>query len=349
MNILSSFLLLVLLFIGPLGSKADVLDSLRIETIDGQVYIIHQVDPGETLYSISKRYFSSMNSIAEASPEVRRGLHDGMVIKVPYNPDNKPKPTGQSVHIVKKGETLYSISRIYDVSVIDIMEWNDLMSADLEIDQRLTIKGQAANVPVDYVLDGMRIHVVQAGEGLYAIARQYEVTVDDLVEWNELTSSALNLGQELVVGKVGGADEAVSRVAATPAPTPEEPAAPVDSTAATEPIATEPGPVTTVTNFADKPAVKMMQRKEDGLAAAIEGGSGDEAYLAMHRTIPVGSLVAVRNEMNQQVVFVRIIGRLPDTGVNNKIIIRLSAAAVEQLKAIDPKFRVEITYLVPQK
>ena len=332
-------IILILLSIGHGGVLAAEFDSLRLETIDGQPFIIHEIDEGETLYSISKRYHCSMNAIAQATPAVRRGLETGMIIKVPYDPDNKPKPAGQKVHIVKQGETLYSISRIYEVSVIDIMEWNDLMSADLEIDQKLTIKGEAAQGPVEYVLDGMRIHVVQPSEGLYAIARQYDVTVDQLVEWNELTSSALNLGQEIIVGRVG--EESVANVDATET----QPAESNDST--TENI--EEAGVTSVVISADSGPVKMIQRSENGLAAAIEGGSDDNTFLAMHRTIPVGSLVAVRNEMNQQVVFVRIIGALPDTGINNKIIIRLSGAAVAQLSAIDPKFRVEITYLVPEE
>jgi hypothetical protein len=52
--------------------------------------------------------------------------------------------------------------------------------------------------------------------------------------------------------------------------------------------------------------------------------------------------------MNDQVVFVRIVGKLPDTGINEKVIIRLSQGAVKQLLTIDPKFRVEISYLRPQ-
>ena len=333
---------------------ANAPDSLRMETIDGRAYIIHEVDEGETLYSISKRYHCSMNSIAEASPDVKRGLVNGMIIRVPFDPNNKPKPANQSVHIVKQGETLYSISRIYEVSVIDIMEWNDLMSADLEIDQRLVIKGQAAKAPVEYVLDGMRIHVVQQGEGLYAIARQYDVNVDDLVEWNELTSSALNLGQEIIVGRVGDQSAPVVAASTTAREELEEEAVEEISEEANEEIIEESDKeitaveVMTTSTYADKPPVKMIQRKENGQAAAIEGGSDAKTFLAMHRTIPAGSLVAVRNEMNQQVVFVRIIGALPDTGVNNKIIIRLSSAAVEQLRAIDPKFRVEITYLEPE-
>jgi LysM repeat protein len=308
-----------LLFLTLGFSSASSLDSLRVEYIDGKAYIIHEVDPGETLYSISKRYKSSMNAIAEATPAVKKGLHDGMILQIPYKPQVS-KTLKQQIHVVTQGETLYSISRIYDISVVEIMEWNDLLSSELEIGQELKIGGESQPQKIDYVLDGMRIHVVQAGEGLYVLARNFEVTVDELVAWNELESSSLNLGQEVIVGKI--------------TETAEE-----DTLATTDSVAV---PVAAPAVF-----VPMEKVYENGMAAIIEGES-EESFLAMHREIPVGSIVAVRNEMNNQVVFVRIVGKLPDTGVNDKVIIRLSPGAVKQLQAIDPKFRVELSYLVPQ-
>jgi LysM repeat protein len=300
-------------------------DSLRLETIDGQDYVIHQIDPGETLYSISKRYRASMNAIADANPEVINGIVDGMIIRVPYKPlvNNN---VAKRIHTVALGETLYSISRIYDISVVQIMEWNDLLSSDLEIGQELKIGGNSPPQQIDFVRDGMKIHIVQASEGLYAIARIYDVSVDDVVAWNDLEARSLNLGQEIIVGK--DVQNEVVVVA--------------DSTSDEVDFVTEEMPV--------EPMLRAtIKTYEDGLAAEIEGSIDDKTYLAMHRTIPIGSLVGVRNEMNHQMVFVRIIGKLPDTGINEKVIIRLSKSAVSQLMAIDPKFRVEISYLVPEE
>jgi len=302
-----------------LNSSASVLDSLRLEYIDGKAYVIHQIDPGETLFSISKRYNSTMNAIAETNPEVKSGLSDGMILKIPYKP-NQAK-TQNKIHIVGEGETLYSISNIYKISVIEIMEWNDLLSSELEIGQQLKIIGKMATQQIDFVRDGMNIHIVQAGEGLFAIARNYNVSIDDLVAWNNLESSALNLGQQLIVGK------GVTVVAE------------LDSME---------DPVVEPINLGHPPAVARIRQNENGLAASIEGDNKAQSFLALHREIEVGSLVAVRNEMNNQVVFVRIVGKLPDTGVNEKVIIRMSQAAIKQLRAIDPKFRVEISYLVPE-
>ncbi len=301
---------------------ASPVDSLRIEYINGQAYIIHQVDYGETLFSISKRYKVSMNTIADVTPSVKKGLNEGMILQIPYKPRVNNSVEEQK-HIVASGETLYSISRVYDITVVQIMEWNELLSSELEIGQVLKIGGKSPPQKIDYELDGMKIHVVQAGEGLYALARNFDVTVDELVEWNDLKTSALDLGQEVIVGKVGSEAAVVE-----------------ETEAVDEPTVIEEAPVVAA-GF-----VAMIKVKENGMAASIEGEEG-QTFLAMHREIPIGSLVAVRNEMNDQVVFVRIVGKLPDTGVNEKVIIRLSPGAVQQLHAIDPKFRVEISYLTP--
>ena len=127
---------LLLLTLNPLF--ASPIDSLRIEYIDGQAYIIHKVDPGETLYSISRRYKISMNTIADATPAVKKGLIDGMILQIPYKAQVS-STSKQQTHTVAPGETLYSISRTYETSVMQIMEWNELLSNELKIGQILKL------------------------------------------------------------------------------------------------------------------------------------------------------------------------------------------------------------------
>ena len=83
---------------------------------------------------------------------------------------------------------------------------------------------------------------------------------------------------------------------------------------------------------------------EAGLAELIEGTEGNRKYLAVHRTAPVGTILKVKNEMNNREVFVRVMGKLQDSPQNGKLIIKLSRSAYDRLGAIDPKFRVELTY-----
>ncbi|AMR26731.1 hypothetical protein A0257_06150 [Hymenobacter psoromatis] len=86
------------------------------------------------------------------------------------------------------------------------------------------------------------------------------------------------------------------------------------------------------------------RRTEVGIAAPI-ASSGTDKYLALHKTAPIGTIMQVKNQMNGQSVYVRVIGVLPDTGENDNILVRLSPRAVQKLGTTDSKFRVETSYV----
>lgn len=314
-----SRILFSILFIMTIGKAvyASPVDSVGSEVIDGKVYVLHQVEQGETVYSISTQYKVRMRDIVAASPEVKKGLSIGMIIRVPYNGGkvsaSKPKT---EYHIVKAGETLYGISRMYNVTVDEIMKWNELESTSIAIGQQLSVSGSVITEKPKQEINskGNLIHIVEPGEGLFGVARIYNVTVDDLIKWNQLQTTSLAIGQKLIVGlnsngnyvhpvRIDTAQESISR------------------------------------------RYDIEKVMESGLAATIEGSDNTNKYLALHRTAKVGTIIAVRNEMNDQMVFVRVIGKLPNTGVNSKVIIRISDAAYKKLGAIDPKFRVKLSYL----
>src|SRR5882762_11932390 len=111
-------LLSCILCLSSIIAWAVPVDSLRLETINGKQFIIHQVDPKETLYSISRKYGVAVALIREQNPTVDAGLAVGQIVKVPYTPRVKPKVDNATItHKVTAKETLYSISKLYDVSV----------------------------------------------------------------------------------------------------------------------------------------------------------------------------------------------------------------------------------------
>lgn len=99
----------------------------------------------------------------------------------------------QQEHTVQQGETLFSISQQYGVTVGELKEWNNLQSNDLTLGQVLVITPHA-NENSDRT-----IHVVQAGEALFGISRQYNVTIAEIQQWNNLESTNLEAGTELVI------------------------------------------------------------------------------------------------------------------------------------------------------
>ena len=182
-------------------------------------------------------------------------------------------------------------------------------------------------------------HTVKSGESLFSLSKLYGTSIEDLIQWNALTSNNLKVGQSIKVGK--GALAAVEPVvkevrrqqAAAPTQTVESSATPKQEVTAPKEEVTAPNTSGGFTNT-----------KETGLAELIPGTEANKKYLVLHRTAPVGSVIRVKNEENNLTIFARVVGVLPETGDNSKVLIKLSQAAFEQLKGVNSRFPVEILY-----
>jgi rare lipoprotein A (peptidoglycan hydrolase) len=84
---------------------------------------------------------------------------------------------------------------------------------------------------------------------------------------------------------------------------------------------------------------------ETGICSWISDGDMNQSrFYALHRSAPAGTIVKVTNKMNDQHVFVKVVGLLPDTGDNDNTIIKISETAVRKLGALDAQFLVELNY-----
>lgn len=102
---------------------------------------IHVVKPGETLYSISKLYFLSLQELMDLNQMHSNSITVGQKLKVKKINIEKPLSSPvNTTHTVKSGDTLYSISKLYNVDVDTIKKLNNLTSNSLQIGQILTIK-----------------------------------------------------------------------------------------------------------------------------------------------------------------------------------------------------------------
>jgi len=98
-----------------------------------------------------------------------------------------------SVYIVKKGDSLWSIAKKYGLSVDELKRINNLNDNLLNI-------GQILKITDDYMINN-DIYIVKKGDSLYSIAGKYDVSVDDLKKYNNLDSNIINIGQELYIPK----------------------------------------------------------------------------------------------------------------------------------------------------
>lgn len=187
--------------------------------IGGQVYYVHIVQQGETLFSISRKYEVSQKEIAKENPEIFLGLQVGQALKIPYfaNEEEKLEKDKESFiyHKVKKGHTLYSLSKKYNVSQEDIIICNPTVRYGININQIVKIPKSKHVVdaiqkfPIaESLKDTIRIsneyiyHTVQKKETVYSITRFYEITEDILKEHNPDLADVLSIGQVLKIPKV---------------------------------------------------------------------------------------------------------------------------------------------------
>lgn len=108
------------------------------------------------------------------------------------NEQTSVSPT-ENTYIVKSGDTLYGIANKYGVTVDQIKKSNNLSSNTLRIGQVLTIPTETENKE-DYI-----IYTVKSGDTLYGIAKSYNITPNELINYNNLNSSVLSIGQNLKI------------------------------------------------------------------------------------------------------------------------------------------------------
>ena len=169
--------------------------------IDGKTFYIHIVKSGETLYAISKAYDISQSEIATNNPDIYAGLKVGQALKIPKRSDEVESDENYFYHIVKKKETLFGISRQYNVSVDDIIKINPEVKDGLQQSQTIRIPKfkieEHSEKPAADTLTFI-IHEVQPKEGLFAISRKYGVDEKEIEFYNkELLADGVKLGTSL--------------------------------------------------------------------------------------------------------------------------------------------------------
>ena len=142
---------------------------------------------GDSLWSISKKYGITVDELKNANNLTSNSLSIGQILIIP---SKKETPITQNTYTVVSGDSLYSIARRFNTTVDAIKSLNNLTTNNLAIGQILMLP-QSINIePQDYIN-----YTVVKGDNLYAIARRYNTTQDELMKFNNLSSNLLSIGQ----------------------------------------------------------------------------------------------------------------------------------------------------------
>ncbi len=238
-------------------------------------------------------------------------------------------------HFMAPKQTLYSLAKFYGLSLDELTYYNPTIAENvISVDQairvpipdRAIIRFQseefiaAQHVPICYQ--------VKKGDTMYKIAKRiFDMPIDTLIERNGLKGFSISPGQILQIGwmNIAGIPESFRR-------------------------------------FRGHPVWKMNQslrRKynqdgqvkgealERGVAFWQKNGPKNTDLYALHRKAPINSVISVTNPMMNRTVYVKVIGRLPDSVYGSNVAVVLSGRAAQMLGAKDARFFVKVRYLKP--
>lgn len=176
--------------------------SIIDEVKQGRVLWLKKTRPSDEAVAYHQTEGSQRKvvAVASTSSDDKVTYDDSDQIIVPVV-DSSEELRKVSIHTVAPGESLWAIAQKYDVLIEDLLRWNELPNPDaLSIGQNVRVK-----VPVEEVIQNKVLvnHRVVPGETLYGISRKYEMTVDELMELNKMSSSALDVGVTLKVYECG--------------------------------------------------------------------------------------------------------------------------------------------------
>ena len=162
--------------------------------------ISYVVKKGDSLWSIANQYGTTVAELKRYNNLISDILSIGQIIQIPSStsivtPSEDDIINQGNTYIVKSGDTLWSISRQFGVAVDDIKRLNNLTNDILSI-------GMSLLIPTGTNADGsIIVYTVKKGDSLWALSREYNTTVDDIKQLNNLTSDVLSIGQELQIKK----------------------------------------------------------------------------------------------------------------------------------------------------
>ncbi len=190
--------------------------SVQGSDSESKIIITHRVKKKETLASIAKLYGTSKGEIQKLNSLKSSRLKAGQVLKIQTaKPENEPQQSeplrlNEKFHIVKKNQSLSAIAKLYQIDIIDLLDYNNLKDFDVREGQRIWLEpghlaqAQESATPDDATpvqsIQSVSVHIVARGENLFRIAKNYNVSVDDLKKWNKLNTLTVKEGQRIYIG-----------------------------------------------------------------------------------------------------------------------------------------------------
>lgn len=160
------------------------------------VFINYVVKEGDTLYSIAGKFNLNVDTLIQDNALKNNTLTVGLNLKIRQDESEVEECFGEDIgvilndyneYIVVKGDSLYSIAKKYNVSVSELLSFNNLKNSNLYVGQKIKIP------------KSINKYTVVKGDSLYSIAKMFNTSVSNIISKNNLKSTSLSIGQDLII------------------------------------------------------------------------------------------------------------------------------------------------------
>lgn len=171
----------------------------------------YKVRRGDTLSEIAERFGVTVAELKKWNGIKGNTLKSGITLKIfstspssSYGDVTTKSSSNLLYHRVNPGETIGQIAEKYKVKISDIQNWNNLSGNKILAGSRLKIYSNSGADEVDFepvnnTSQSSITHTVKKGQTLSSIAENYNVTVNDLKNWNNLNDDNIKIGDKLVI------------------------------------------------------------------------------------------------------------------------------------------------------
>ena len=177
---------------------------------DARKFTTHIVKEGESIKDIAKKYDTKTRVIKDLNPDINKNsdLKVNMTLVVPNNKASEPEVTNRpnkdplrKTHIVKKGETVFSIAKEYGVTMQSLREINGLENNDLALGQVLTIP-DTSDFTVKPVNKNLFLYEVKKGDTKFSLSKRFDVSIENIEQLNpQLKTEDLKEGSSIWLPK----------------------------------------------------------------------------------------------------------------------------------------------------